>query len=93
MTEKVSYVYLRLSADARLSKISAAAAVIENMLGAVTLESDTRDASVYCFALPSEIDDTQAKRIISALVTEPYIDEAWKKDGTLPAFSPAAQPK
>ncbi len=95
MGDKVSYLYLRLSAGARHSQVSMAASVIETMLGTVRLENDIRDNSVYCIALPEEIDDAQATRIISALVTEPYIDEAWRKEAAVPimrARVPGLQP-
>jgi len=78
MAEKVSFVYLRLRQDARHSQVDFEA--IEALADSSPLQNDTRDPSVYFFALPQDIDESSANRIISALVTTPYIDEAWKND-------------
>lgn len=88
MADKTAYVYLRLSDGARHSQIDLAATVIEDMLGTVTLEKDGRDNTVYCFALPPDIDATQGKQLISTLVTRSYIDEVWMNEGVISQCSP-----
>jgi len=80
MGEDVTHVYLRLSAGVRHSQVDFAE--IEKLAGghgAVSIQPDARDTSVYCLVLPHEIDRAQATRIISALVTTSYIDEAWQE--------------
>ncbi|GEM_PF-3548115 len=80
MAEEVTYVYLRLSAGARHSQVDFEE--IERLAGGpgtVLIQKDARDASIYCLVLPHEIDPAQANRIVSALATTPYIDEAWHK--------------
>ncbi len=83
-----SYVYLRLSDGARHSNVHMAATVIESMLGDIALEPDKRDQAVYFFALPEDIDPAGAKKIISALVTKAYIDEAWQDAAAGAALTP-----
>ncbi|MCB9990925.1 MAG: hypothetical protein H6867_06050 [Rhodospirillales bacterium] len=81
MADHVSYVYVRLSDGARPSQIDLAAAVLEDFIGAVTLEKDGRDNTVYCVPLPADLSETHRKQIISTLVTRSFIDEAWLNDG------------
>ncbi len=78
MTDEVTYVYLRLSAGARHSQVDFDE--IEELAESAELQHDGRDDSVYVLAVPGDIDPSDANKIISALVTKSYIDEAWKGD-------------
>lgn len=78
MTDEVVHVYLRLSAGARHSQVDFER--IESLAGGpgtVTIRPDSRDGSVYSFALPRDADPAQAVRIVSALAATPHIDEVW----------------
>ena len=90
MPDKTSYVYLRLSAGTRQSQVDFSA--IEALAASAPLQNDVRDPSVYFFALPQDIDESSAHRIISALVTTPYIDEAWRNDSVPAGFMPPVRP-
>lgn len=90
MTDKVTYVYLRLSADARHSKVDFDA--IES-LAAAPLQHDRRDPSVYFFALPDDIHPASAHKIISDLVTTPHIDEAWHDSESPAVITPQLRPE
>ena len=89
MAEQVAYVYLRLAAGARHSQVDFDQ--IEQLADKSALQNDRKDQSVYFFALPQDIDDAQANRIISALVTMPHIDEAWKNE-SMAILPPAPGP-
>lgn len=83
MSKDTTYVFLRLSAGVRHSQVDFEE--IERLAGAVSIRPDARDTSVYCLVLPQEIDGAQANRIVSALVTTGYIDEAWQETAKLSA--------
>lgn len=90
MSKETTHVFLRLSAGVRHSQIDFDE--IEKLAGgpgAVSIRPDARDHSVYCLVLPQEIDNAQANRIISALVTTGYFDEAWRgsADAELPSVT------
>ena len=86
MADEVTTVYLRLAAGVRHSQVDFAA--IEDLAWQAPLQHDLRDPSVYFFALPAEIDAASATRIVSALATKPYIDEAWQQSGGSTALMP-----
>lgn len=91
MADDVTYVFLRLSPDTRHSQVDFEE--IERLaggVGSITITPDQRDNTVYSFALPQAVDAT---RLISALATKSYIDEAWKKDGGAIITPPQARPE
>lgn len=91
MAEKLSYVYLRLSAGVRHSQLDFEE--LEALAGGAALQNDSRDRSVYFFALPEEIDPSSANRIISSLVIQPHIEEAWHTTGNTVFKPPPYQVK
>ena len=70
-----SFVYLRLKPGIRHSQVDFEE--IESLANSPKLETDDRDPSVFYFALPEDIELSDANRIVSSLAIKSYIDEAW----------------
>lgn len=89
--DEVTYVYLRLSAGARHSQVDFDE--IEDLADSAELQNDGRDDSLYVLAVPGDIESSHANKIISALVTKSYIDEAWTDNTITSEIKPQFFPK
>ncbi len=90
VADEISHVYLRLSANARHSQIDFDE--IEGLADNAELHHDGKDYLLYSLALPGDLQPADANRIISALVTKPYIDEAWTDSKVTAEIKPPSNP-